>query len=99
VQQQQQQPVPSPTSDGRGCGVIVKAKCSSPTGRRSDSWLIRLLHCLRGDAGYRQLMRRTASPTGVNSVSMIDKVSRVLFPTAFLCLNCVYWIGYSQHDN
>ncbi|GFO09338.1 gamma-aminobutyric acid receptor subunit alpha-6 [Plakobranchus ocellatus] len=31
---------------------------------------------------------------GLNSVSKIDQVSRVLFPSAFLGLNIVYWISY-----
>ncbi|XP_063869283.1 gamma-aminobutyric acid receptor alpha-like [Scylla paramamosain] len=33
-----------------------------------------------------------------NSVSDIDKVSRVLFPLAFLAINLVYWLTYLSND-
>ena len=33
-----------------------------------------------------------------NSVSDIDKVSRVLFPLAFLAINLVYWLSYLSND-
>ncbi|XP_050702586.1 gamma-aminobutyric acid receptor alpha-like [Eriocheir sinensis] len=33
-----------------------------------------------------------------NSVSSIDKVSRVLFPLAFLAINLVYWLTFLSHD-
>lgn len=33
-----------------------------------------------------------------NSVSSIDKVSRVLFPLAFLAINLLYWLTFLSHD-
>jgi gamma-aminobutyric acid receptor subunit alpha len=54
------------------------------------SWF-QCLMCLQGSAHYRKRMTKRANPAGVNTVSQIDKVSRVLFPLSFLLLNIIYW--------
>ncbi|XP_050415324.2 gamma-aminobutyric acid receptor alpha-like [Patella vulgata] len=41
--------------------------------------------------------RHVRNALGLNSVSKIDKVSRVLFPMAFTTLNIVYWVSYLTH--
>ncbi|XP_013411589.1 gamma-aminobutyric acid receptor alpha-like [Lingula anatina] len=49
------------------------------------------LRCLRGDSKYRKLLTMRGSPDGINSVSRIDKVSRIVFPLTFTILNVLYW--------
>lgn len=34
----------------------------------------------------------------LNSVSRIDKISRIVFPTTFLVLNLFYWYTYLKHS-
>ena len=36
--------------------------------------------------------------TQFNSVSRIDRGSRVLFPAVFLAVNMVYWYAYLSHS-
>lgn len=38
--------------------------------------------------------RRTYKKVGLNSVSKIDRVSRILFPMAFITFNIGYWALY-----
>lgn len=56
----------------------------------------KLLSCLQGSHEFRSSMRRRAKKAGVgaNSVSKLDKLSRVLFPLSFITLNVIYWIVY-----
>ena len=35
----------------------------------------------------------------INSVSKIDRLSRVLFPVTFFLLNAFYWWGYVTKDD
>ncbi|KAI1286118.1 Gamma-aminobutyric acid receptor subunit alpha-6 [Halotydeus destructor] len=57
-------------------------------------------HCLTGSEIYRKKMRRRAQGRGgVNSVSVIDKGSRILFPLSFALLNLFYWMSYGQDRN
>ena len=37
-------------------------------------------------------------PTQFNSVSRIDRGSRVLFPAVFLAVNTVYWYAFLSHS-
>ena len=63
-------------------------------------------YCFTSNENYRQEMkrRRTAgrdsngAPT-VNSVSRIDKASRILFPLIFTVLNLLYWFFYINERN
>jgi len=34
----------------------------------------------------------------LNSVSQIDKISRIVFPLAFFTLNAFYWYTYLKHS-
>lgn len=35
----------------------------------------------------------------LNSVSQIDKISRIVFPVAFAILNAFYWFSYLKHSD
>ena len=38
------------------------------------------------------------SEKALNSVSKIDRVSRVVFPTTYIVINIIYWSGYQQQN-
>ena len=61
-----------------------------------DSCFKKFLRCIQGSERYRRMMLKTKSDTGVNSVSMIDKVSRLLFPLSFTILMGIYAVAYSS---
>ncbi|KAH7646459.1 hypothetical protein HUG17_1997 [Dermatophagoides farinae] len=50
---------------------------------------------------FKMIKRRTKAQEmcAVNSVSMIDKVSRILFPFVFFILNMAYWTFYINERN
>ncbi|GJQ65266.1 hypothetical protein Trydic_g7391 [Trypoxylus dichotomus] len=65
------------------------------------------LYCLKGDDKFRRQRQREA--TGghgtnehgvrhINSVSHIDRIARVLFPTSFGLLNLCYWLFYVTYQ-
>ncbi|VEL29420.1 unnamed protein product [Protopolystoma xenopodis] len=54
------------------------------------------LACLQGSAKYREAMVKNAATPGVNSVSQIDKMARIVFPTAFALINVFYWISFTN---
>lgn len=35
----------------------------------------------------------------INSVSKVDRVSRVVFPLSFIVVNTVYWLTYFREDD
>jgi hypothetical protein len=58
-----------------------------------------LFNCLQGNQEYRNLIIKSRRRQGVvNSVSLIDRVSRVLFPMSFGALNVAYWVAYTKSD-
>ncbi|XP_064637702.1 gamma-aminobutyric acid receptor alpha-like isoform X2 [Lineus longissimus] len=59
----------------------------------NDNCCMKFFNCLRGSAKYRDMKSRT-SKRGVNSVSKIDRIARVLFPGSFLFFNICYWTVY-----
>ncbi|CAG7732026.1 unnamed protein product [Allacma fusca] len=58
------------------------------------------LRCVVADETFRRERQKAAAgERSTNSVSKIDKISRVLFPLSFFFLNCFYWGMYSYlHD-
>ncbi|CAD5114971.1 DgyrCDS4001 [Dimorphilus gyrociliatus] len=60
--------------------------------KRKENCCYKFYNCLTASSSYRHM--RVRSSDGINSVSMIDKVSRILFPTAFIILNIFYWNLY-----
>ncbi|XP_028134699.1 gamma-aminobutyric acid receptor alpha-like [Diabrotica virgifera virgifera] len=65
------------------------------------------IYCLTGDDQFRrQRQREAAALKGaqhgrhVNSVSLIDRISRIIFPASFGFFNLFYWIiYYTNYDN
>ncbi|XP_071514973.1 gamma-aminobutyric acid receptor subunit alpha-5 isoform X2 [Panulirus ornatus] len=52
-------------------------------------------HCVLGDDSYRRERQRTAClQRSINSVSVIDTISRILFPLSYGLLNLWYWYSY-----
>lgn len=71
------------------------------TENRLPKWK-QFLKCLKGDDEFRRQRQREAANNHnnhhnlrhVNSVSLIDRVSRVLFPATFGLFNLCYWMVY-----
>ncbi|KAL5013033.1 hypothetical protein ScPMuIL_011584, partial [Solemya velum] len=55
------------------------------------------VNCIMGTKNY-EFNRRTYKKVGLNSVSKIDRVSRILFPMAFVTFNIGYWALYLGQD-
>jgi len=67
---------------------------------RKLSCLRQFFLCIIADESFRlQRLRNSIPGATVNSVSGIDKISRVLFPLSFLILNIVYWYIYTNMNN
>ena len=58
-----------------------------------EAFCTRFINCLKGSAKYRDMKIRTSQP-GINSVSRIDRIARILFPGSFLLFNIMYWTLY-----
>ena len=65
--------------------------------------VVQFWYCFTSNEKYKQEMKRRR-PHGqglsaVNSVSKIDKVSRIMFPLIFVFLNLTYWSFYIHERN
>ena len=58
----------------------------------------KLINCIKGSAEYRDLKLRT-SLEGINSVSDIDRLARLLFPVAFTVFHIFYWFSYLNAED
>jgi len=67
---------------------------------RKMSCFRQFLRCVVADLEFRKERARAAlakSPnSNTNSVSRIDRISRVLFPVSFIILNIIYWFMYTN---
>ena len=82
-----------PTTSSFGCEHECRRRCSRtrsrierPLGRFSS-----FRTSIRNTFGRRKSDRRQSISWQLNSVSKIDKISRVIFPLAFIIMNLVYW--------
>ncbi|XP_043241098.1 gamma-aminobutyric acid receptor alpha-like [Amphibalanus amphitrite] len=73
-------------------GGLPSPSSPSPKPVRSDPCWYQVLHCIIGNELYRR--KRRSAGSRINSVSRIDRVSRVLFPLLFGCLSLFYWNLY-----
>ncbi|PAA69372.1 hypothetical protein BOX15_Mlig008197g1 [Macrostomum lignano] len=77
--------------------VLCMGQTVAKRARKRAGLLERLLRCLRQAVGClkgpnkRRQRRRLAR---INSVSRIDQISKVVFPTAFTAINLLYWLTY-----
>jgi hypothetical protein len=58
--------------------------------------------CLTSDPKFKKHLKKSAeereNAKAINSVSRVDRVSRIIFPILFLILNIIYWHShYSQN--
>ena len=53
-------------------------------------------YCLVGSATYKNLHKRNTRFKNMNSVSIIDRISRFCFPVLFIAFNLFYWIVYLE---
>ncbi|XP_046553483.1 gamma-aminobutyric acid receptor alpha-like isoform X2 [Haliotis rubra] len=53
------------------------------------------IHCLTQTKRYYGFKKKT-NDGYINSVSQIDRTSRVVFPVTFFIFNVVYWVSYSR---
>ena len=59
----------------------------------ADYWFLFKM-CLTSDPKFKKYLTKSAekrAAKGINSVSRVDRVSRIIFPLFFLCLNIIYW--------
>lgn len=62
---------------------------------RKMSCFRQFLRCVVADLEFRRdRMRSAREDSSTNSVSKIDRISRVLFPVSFTMLNIFYWVMY-----
>ncbi|XP_065580667.1 gamma-aminobutyric acid receptor alpha-like isoform X2 [Artemia franciscana] len=65
--------------------------------KEKEHCLMQLVHCITANPKYRKARTRQAIISGsVNSVSKIDKFSRILFPLTFSLFNVFYWLFYRE---
>ncbi|XP_059140166.1 gamma-aminobutyric acid receptor subunit alpha-6-like [Physella acuta] len=57
------------------------------------SCLMKMWRCIMSTRSHR-FNKNVRNSLGLNSVSKIDKVARVMFPVVFCGLNIVYWMSY-----
>ena len=54
--------------------------------------------CITSDPKFKDYLTKSAlrriNAKGVNSVSRVDRISRIIFPLFFLILNILYWFNY-----
>ena len=55
---------------------------------------LKFWHCIMGTSSYRVKQQKKNLHKSFNSVSKIDKASRVVFPLSFLIFNIFYWAIY-----
>lgn len=81
----------------------VAIHSSTNAAGRRKAWIGRalanLLNCLVGDGAYAGQSSVAPGIELINSVSRIDRLSRILFPSAFAAFHVFYWIHYISKDD
>jgi hypothetical protein len=67
-------------------------------GRIREHCCVKFWNCLLGSYSYRLKQRRQARFKNFNSVSKIDRISRIIFPILFLIFHILYWTLYLWID-
>ena len=67
------------------------------------NFFVNFYYCLTVSQSYKEQMRRRRvrgqGLTAANSVSLIDKTSRILFPFVWFLLNLIYWVFLINERN
>ncbi|KAH9383455.1 hypothetical protein HPB48_024964 [Haemaphysalis longicornis] len=92
------------SANGRGEGSVHRPTCATERAimhRRSRRSAVKPRDT-RGQRRTSLLSRRRMSSQiqqlWINSVSKVDRVSRVVFPLSFIVVNLVYWLTYFRDD-
>ncbi|XP_048244070.1 gamma-aminobutyric acid receptor alpha-like isoform X1 [Haliotis rufescens] len=92
---EEEQECPDLESNGLDGSHMPKPAKGGNFGRILLAKVCDCLHCITHTKVYYGFKKKDM--TGfINSVSQIDKSSRVLFPVTFLIFNVVYWVSYSR---
>ncbi|EFA02907.2 cys-loop ligand-gated ion channel subunit [Tribolium castaneum] len=93
--------------------VRLTVERTTQTEVRLPKWK-QFLYCLKGDDKFRRQRQREAAagasngnerghhchaPRHVNSVSLIDRAARILFPASFGFFNLIYWMIYFTYQD
>ncbi|CAH1370142.1 gamma-aminobutyric acid receptor subunit alpha-6 isoform X1 [Tenebrio molitor] len=90
--------------------VRLTVERTTQTEMRLPKWK-QFVYCLKGDDKFRKQRQREAASNGnergrychgprhVNSVSLIDRAARILFPASFGFLNLIYWMIYFTYQD
>ncbi|XP_056641890.1 gamma-aminobutyric acid receptor alpha-like isoform X1 [Diorhabda sublineata] len=84
--------------------VRLTVERTTQTENKLPKWK-QLLYCLKGDDKFRRQRQREAATSNgagsqhgrvrhVNSVSLIDRTARIVFPASFCFFNLFYWMAY-----
>ena len=65
--------------------------------RTTENCFVQLWNCIKGSSKYRDHKLLT-SVGGINSVSNIDQLARIMFPVAFSSFHIFYWMCYLGSD-
>lgn len=88
----------SSSFDAQPCRASVATKETQT--EKKISCFRQFLNCVVADEEFRRERQRAAAmESSINSVSRIDKISRVLFPVSFMILNIIYWIFYTHRSD
>ncbi|KAK9870325.1 hypothetical protein WA026_006411 [Henosepilachna vigintioctopunctata] len=85
--------------------VGLSAEKTTQTEFKIPTWK-QLIYCLKGDDNFRRRRQREVTVKDaisgtqhVNSVSLIDRTARILFPLSFTFLNICYWMIYFMYHD
>ncbi|CAG9768529.1 unnamed protein product [Ceutorhynchus assimilis] len=82
--------------------VKITVEKTTQTENKLPKWK-QFMYCLKGDDKFRRQRQREAADSTkpghhgirhINSVSLIDRAARILFPTSFGVFNLFYWLIY-----
>ena len=96
-QNQQNLVVSSNKMNGRtNVSLQYGVRSEKPKKHLRDNCCFKFWYCLVGSATYRNLHRKNTKYKNMNSVSVIDRISRFCFPILFIAFNLFYWIVYLE---
>lgn len=84
-----------------GSGLSTMERQTQTDSPRVPKWR-QIWLCFLGDVKFKQDREREVKKTGrnryVNSVSLIDRTARVVFPASFTILQILYWLAFYTYQ-